>query len=190
MSSLREKKIDFFLRFLHFTFFIPFLLLIFVLFYFRRLLSLWQLSYRDTFIQIIHSNNGEIMDCDFLTGWNFNEEFVQTFYDEIHGMQNGHVIMGLDRNNRIPTFRHHLRHSIAAIDKTMDSSNELNGASNITYYPLNSEHDIPKDLITMMNFDKIKSECDAYHEKVMHMADDLSSDSDEIAQNATEHLNR
>lgn len=140
---------------------------------------------------MIHAHNDEILDCDFLTGWNFNEEFVEKFYDEIQKMRKtNRNIFGLNENVQMPTFRHHLRHKMPEIDKTMDNDNELNGAINITYHQLYSKSDIPLDLRGMMNFAAVKDECDIYHQKVMQMADDLSSDSDEIVQNATEHLTR
>lgn len=156
-------------------------------FSYRRLLSLWQLSYRDTFIQLIHSNNDEILDCDFLKGWNFNEDFVQKFYEEINGIRKTNKF---NSKYHMPTFRHHSRLSIPAIERTMDSANEINGASNVTYFPLYSEQDIPKDLIEVMNFDNVKSKCDAYHQHVLQIAGDLKSDRDDTVQNATEHLNR
>lgn len=156
------------------------------------MLSLWQLSYRDTFIQMIHSNGDEILDCDLLKGWNFNEEFVQKMYEEIQGIRkvNRNTINFNSHKYQIPTFRHHSRLRIPAIDRTMDSDNEINGATNVTFYPLYSEDDIPKDLMQVMNFENLKNKCDAYHQHVLQIAGDLTSDSDDTTQNATEHLNR
>lgn len=151
---------------------------------------LWQLSYRDTLIQMIHSNDGEILDCDFLTGLRFQEEFVQQFYDEIQRMQHFNKITGIDKRDQLPKFRHHTRHRIPQIDMTMDSDTELIGATNLTYQPLLSTNDIPKDLIEYMNFNSIRSKCDAYHQKMMGMVNDLDSQNDEIAENASEHLHR
>lgn len=150
------------------------------------------MSYRDTFVQMIHANNGEILDCDFLTGWNFNEEFVQKFYDEIQKMRKTHRhLFESEGNIQMPTLRHHLhRRRMPEIDRTMDSDSELSGAMNITYHRLYSKADIPDELREMMNFAAVKDECDIHHQKVMQMADDLSSDSDEIVQNATNNLNR
>lgn len=155
----------------------------------RESLVLWQLSYRDTFIQMIHTYDGEILDCDFLKGMRFGEEFVQQFYDEIQRMKHFNKIAGIE-SNAIPKFRHHSRHHIPQIDMTMDSENELIGAKNLTYHPLRSIDDVPKDLIQYMHFDSIKSQCEAYHQKVMGMAKDLDSDNDETVQSATEHLHR
>lgn len=141
---------------------------------------------------MIHDNSGEILDCDFLTGLKFNEEFVQKFYDEIQTMRksNGHIF-GLSDSVQMPKFRHQMRHKIPAIDKTMDSDNELSGAVNITYRRLYSVKDIPSDLRGMVDFDGVKNECDSYHQKMMRLADHLSSDrDDEIVQNATDHSNR
>lgn len=139
---------------------------------------------------MIHSNNEQILDCDILKGWDFNEDFVQKFYDEIRGMAKANGINGSYRRYLMPIFRHHSRQNIPAIDRTMDTENEINGATNATYYPLHSKDDIPKDLIEVMNFDSVKSDCDAYHENVLRIAGDLNSGSDGIVQNATEHLNR
>lgn len=151
---------------------------------------LWQLSYRDTLIQMIHSNDGEILDCDYLKGLRFQEEFVQQFYDEIQRMKHFNKIAGIDKSDQFPKFRHHTRHSIPQIDMTMDSDMELIGATNLTYQPLLSSNDIPKDLIQYMNFNSIRSKCDAYHTKMMGMVKDLDSQNDEIAENASEHLHR
>lgn len=173
---------------------IDFIVLMFVLlfsFSHRRRLSLWQLSYHDTFIQMIHANNGEILDCDFLTGRNFNEEFIQKFYDEIQKMRKTHRhLFETNENVEWPTFRHHLRHQMPQIDRTMDSDGELSGAVNITLHRLYSKTDVPAELHGMLNFAAIRDECDVHHQKVMQMADDLSSDSDEVVQNATNNLNR
>lgn len=139
---------------------------------------------------MIHSNDGAILDCDFLKGWRFQEEFVQQFYDEIQRMQRLNTITGIGKTDQMPQFRHKSRHHIPEIDLTMDSDMELIGAKNLTYHPLRSTNDIPQDLIEYMNFDSIKSKCDAYHEQMMAMAKDLDSDHDETVQNASDHLHR
>lgn len=131
------------------------------------------------------------MDCDFLTGIKYNEEFVQNFYNEIKQIKKYNQINGLNVElYHIPRFRHRTRHNIPEIDLTMDSDNEIMGARNFTYQPLFNQGDIPKDLLRFMNFNEIKTECDAYHQKMMKTVQDLDSESDDIVQSATEHLDR
>lgn len=152
-----------------------------------RRLSYRQISRGDIFIQIIYANNGEILDCDTLTGQNFNEEFVKKFYGEIEKMRyTKRHIDGLSDSVHMPKFRHHTRNHMPQIDKTMDSDDELSGAINITYHQVDSEMDIPSDLRGMMNFNAIKDECDSYHQKVMQLADH----NDNIVQNMTGRSNR
>lgn len=156
--------------------------------FYRRRLSYRQISRGDIFIQIIYANNGEILECDSLTGQNFIEEFVQKFYDEIQKMRriNRHID-GLSDTVHMPKFRHHSRHKMPQIDRTMDSDSELNGAINITYHQLYSEKDIPSDMRDMINFDAVKDECDRYHhQQVMQLNEHPSTDNDQIVQNATE----
>lgn len=105
-------------------------------------------------------------------------------------MSTSNSITGLTSKYQLPSFRHHSHRSIPEIDRTMDTPNEISGATNITFYPLYSADDIPKDLVDVMNFDSVKMRCDAYHENVLRIADDMNSDSDEVVQNATVHLNR
>lgn len=157
----------------------------------RGSLSLWQMSYRDIFLQMIYTRDGELMDCDFLAGLKYNEEFVENVYEEIQRMKNLNKLTGLNEEMyHLPKFRHHSRHNIPEIDMTMDSDNEIIGATNHTYQPLFNRNDIPKDLLRLMHFDNMKIECDAYHQNVMRHVSDLSSKSNEAVKNATEHLNR
>lgn len=131
------------------------------------------------------------MDCDFLTGIKYNEEFVQNFYNEIQQMKKYNQINGLnDEIYHIPRFRHRTRYNIPEIDLAMDSDNEIMGARNLTYQPLFNRGDIPKDLLHFMNFNQMKTECDAYHQNMMKTVQDLDSKSDDIVQSATEHLDR
>lgn len=129
-----------------------------------------------------------MLDCDSLTGQNFNDEFVQNFYDEIDKLRKfNHHIDGLSASVRTPKFRHRSQHKkLPQIDKSMDSDNELNGAINITYHQLYSEMDIPSDLRGMINFDAIKDECDRYHQQVKQSNNYPSTDIDEIVQNTSE----
>lgn len=161
------------------------------LFHFRGALSLWQLSYRDIFLQMIYSNDGEIMDCDFLTGLKYDQEFVENFYEEIEKIRTFQKINGFNaKQMHMPKFRHHSRLNIPEIDMAMDSDADLMGSRNFTYHQLFNRDDIPKDLQRFMNFTTMKSECDAYHEKVMRIADDLNSNVDHVVESATEHLDR
>lgn len=139
---------------------------------------------------MIYSYDGELLDCDFLKGWSFNEEFVEDIYDEIQRMRTLNSVTGLADNYQMPKFRHHLRHRLPEIDMTMDTDTEIIGAKNVTFVPVLSKADIPDDVQAIMEFDNIKRQCDAHHEKVMRIASDLNSDHDEVAKNASEHLNR
>lgn len=140
---------------------------------------------------MIYSYAGEIMDCDFLTGQKYNEEFVQNFYNEIQQMKKYNHIAGLNEEiYHIPRFRHRTRHNLPEIDMAMDSDNEIIGARNLTYQPIHNQNDIPKDVLRFMNFNKMKTECDAYHKQMMQHVNDLDSESDDVVQSATEHLDR
>lgn len=154
-------------------------------------MSLWQLTNGNTFLQMIYSYTGEIMDCDFLTGIKYNDEFVENFYNEIQRMKRYNHIVGLNEEiYHIPRFRHRSRHNVPEIDLAMDSDNEIIGARNLTYQPLFNRNDIPKDLHRFINFNEMKTECDAYHNKMMETVNDLDSENDDVVQTATEHLNR
>lgn len=140
---------------------------------------------------MIYSYTGEIMDCDFLTGVKYNDEFVQNFYNEIQRMKKYNHIVGLNEDiYHMPRFRHHSRYNVPEIDLAMDSDNEIVGARNLTYQPLYNRNDLPKDLHRFIKFNEMKTECDAYHKKMMETVTDLDSENDDVVQSATEHLNR
>lgn len=140
---------------------------------------------------MIYSNDGEIMDCDFLTGLKYDQEFVEKFYEEIDKMQKFSKFNGFnDKIKHMPKFRHPSRLNIPEIDLAMDNDDDLMGTRNFTYQTLLKRDDIPKDLQRFMNFTAMKSECDAYHEKVMRVAGDLNSNNEDVVQSATEHLER
>ncbi|XP_031638977.1 phospholipase A2 hemilipin isoform X1 [Contarinia nasturtii] len=154
-------------------------------------LALWQMSYRETFLQMIYMYDGEIMDCDFLTGQKYNEEFVQNFYNEIQDMKKHNKIIGLKEElYHMPKFRRYTHHNIPEISMSMDGDDEIIGARNLTYHPLFNQNDLPKDLLRVINFDRMKLECEAYHQNVMRHVRDLNSENADVVQNATEHLSR
>lgn len=154
----------------------------------RKSLSLWQLSYDDTFIQMIYSLDNDLLDCEYLKGRNFAEEFVQKFYDEIERAKHLHKFSVSIFT--LPKIRHRIHRNVSKVDIAMNSDDEIFGMKNISYRPLNTMNDVPDDLAVILNYENLKTQCDNNHRQMMQIIDDSQS-KDQIKQiNATNHLNR
>lgn len=157
----------------------------------RKSLSLWQLTHGNIFIQMIYSLDNELLDCEYLDGLEFVEQFNEKFNEEISEAMKHRSSIDLNvlsQSYQLPKFRHQTK--INKIDMTMDSIDELNGMKNLTYQIITDITKIPDDLKQMTNFNSLKTQCDANHQKVMRIINDLHSNSDDSRRNATDHLNR
>lgn len=140
---------------------------------------------------MIYSLDNELLDCEYLDGLEFVEQFNEKFNEEISEAMKHRSSIDLNvlsQSYQLPKFRHQTK--INKIDMTMDSIDELNGMKNLTYQIITDITKIPDDLKQMTNFNSLKTQCDANHQKVMRIINDLHSNSDDSRRNATDHLNR
>lgn len=153
--------------------------------FFRKFLSLWQLTNGISFIQIIYSRDDDVIDCEYLSDSDTSHQFIEKFYQEIHEM---------DKINNFgfygPKFRHNFENSMSKFILDANSDDKLFDVRNITYQRLFSETDIPNDLLPMLSFTELKQQCDERHRHMMRVANDMSSENELVRENATQHLNR
>lgn len=160
----------------------------FSIFGYRKSLSLWQLSHSDTFIQMIYSLDSDLLDCEYVNGRNFAEQFVEKFYNEIKAAERAHKLTAFAFT--LPKIRHHNRAQSSKIDMTMDTDDEVFGMRNVSYQPLNTINDVPEDLAVILNYDRLKVQCDNHHRQMMQIVHDAESEDHFSRTNASEHLNR
>lgn len=154
----------------------------------RKSLSLWQLCYDDTFIQMIYTPDNDLLDCEYLKGRNFAEEFVQKFYDEIERAE--HLQKFRVFGYTSPKLRHRIHRNMSKVDMTMNSDDEIFGMKNISYQPLNTMNDVPDDLAVILSYEHLKTQCDINHRQMMLIINESQSKDQTKKVNATNHLNR
>lgn len=165
-----------------------YILNIYLVFVYRKSLSLWQLSYDDSFIQMIYSLDNDLLDCEYLRGRNFAEEFVQKFYDEIERAEHLHKFSTFALT--LPKHRHRIHRRLSKVDITMNSDDEIFDMEDISYQPLNTMNDVPDDLAVILSYENLKTQCDKNHRQMMQIIDDSQSKNQTKKINATKHLNR
>lgn len=151
-------------------------------------MSLWQLSYDDSFIQVIYSLDNDLLDCEYLRGRNFAEEFVQKFYDEIERADNLHKFS--TSALALPKLRHHIHRNVSKVAITMDIYDEIFGMKDISYQPLSTMNDVPDDLAVILSYENLKTQCDKNHRQMMQTIDDSKSKNQTKKINAIKHMNR
>lgn len=137
---------------------------------------------------MIYSLDNELLDCEYLKGRNFAEQFVEKFYNEIDQAERLHKFTAFAFS--LPKLRHHPHRDATKIDWAMDSDDEMFGMRNISYQPLATMHDVPEDLAVILNYEQLKVQCDDHHHQMMRIVNDSESDDHTSRLNASDHLNR
>ncbi|XP_055595432.1 uncharacterized protein LOC129746034 isoform X3 [Uranotaenia lowii] len=170
-------------------------------------LSLWQLSDATKFIQMIFTSDGQLMDCEFLRQKHTISTFRQRFYGEIeqarsrnfssplpvrHSLVSDHDFREFLDNGIMTSEMEDLQYSVQEFADGSKAALESDafGLRNLTYIPLRDEADIPKDILKMLNFRRLKAQCDERHEKMRDIAHGLQSEDAEQRQEADQTLQR
>ncbi|XP_055595427.1 uncharacterized protein LOC129746034 isoform X1 [Uranotaenia lowii] len=168
-------------------------------------LSLWQLSDATKFIQMIFTSDGQLMDCEFLRQKHTISTFRQRFYGEIeqarsrnfssplpvrHSLVSDHDFREFLDNGIMTSEMEDLQYSVQEFADGSKAALESDafGLRNLTYIPLRDEADIPKDILKMLNFRRLKAQCDERHEKMRDIAHGLQSEDAEQRQEADQTL--
>ncbi|XP_058466933.1 uncharacterized protein LOC131439657 isoform X2 [Malaya genurostris] len=176
-----------------------------------KTLSLWQLSDGRSFIQMIYTSDGQLMDCEYLRQKKVIREFRNRFYDEIEQARarNFSSPLGVSKNHHSliseHDFREFLENGIVTSEmedlqyniKDFSTGNQSPvsqydafGMRNLTYKRLLSETDIPKDLLKQLNYRRLKQQCDQRHMQMRDIAHGLQSSDPQEQQTAGESLQR
>lgn len=146
---------------------------------------------------MIYSRDEQLLDCEYLSERKFVRQFVRKFHDEVYQAEKIRNMTTSSTSYYQPESLHHnrkFRHyvqneEVPSIDIT-DMDGDAFGMRNLTYHRLWSASDVPNDLQSIMDYEQLKQQCDERHRQMQRIVNDLDSHSDDVRQNATDHLNR
>lgn len=173
-------------------------------------LSLWQLSDGRSFIQMIYTSDGQLMDCEYLRQKKLVADFLNRFYAEIEmaRARNFTSPLSVPRNHHSLVsdhdFREYLDNGVATpeMEDLRYSVQEFQngqlaawpqdafGLRNLTYIRLESDGDVPEDLREQLNYRRLKHQCDQRHLQMRDLAHGLQSSDPQEQQTAGETLQR
>ncbi|XP_053686431.1 uncharacterized protein LOC128735973 isoform X1 [Sabethes cyaneus] len=177
-----------------------------------KTLSLWQMSDGRSFIQMIYTSDGQLMDCEYIRQKKLIKDFRTRFYNEIEqararnfsspstlsdsrrSLVSDHDFREFLENGIITSEMEDLQYNIREFSDNDNMSpvavGDAFGMRNLTYIPVKSETDIPKDLLKQMNYHKLKHQCDQRHLQMRDLAHGLQSSDSQEQKVATESLQR
>lgn len=173
-------------------------------------LSLWQLSDGRSFIQMIYTSDGQLMDCEYLRQKKLVADFLNRFYAEIEvaRARNFTSPLSIPRNHHSLVsdhdFREYLDNGVAtpemedlqySVQEFQDGQSaawpqDAFGLRNLTYIRLESDGDVPEDLREQLNYRRLKHQCDQRHLQMRDLAHGLQSSDPQEQQTAGETLQR
>lgn len=173
-------------------------------------LSLWQLSDGRSFIQMIYTSDGQLMDCEYLRQKKLVADFLSRFYAEIEvaRARNFTSPLSVPRNHHSLVsehdFREYLDNGVAtpemqdlqySVQEFQDGQSaawqqDAFGLRNLTYVRLESDGDVPEDLREQLNYRRLKHQCDQRHAQMRDLAHGLESSDPQEQQTAGETLQR
>ncbi|XP_062555895.1 uncharacterized protein LOC134220809 isoform X3 [Armigeres subalbatus] len=173
-------------------------------------LSLWQLSDGKSFIQMIYTSDGQLMDCEYIRQKKLVLTFLQRFYEEIeqararnftsiltvpknrHPLVSDHDFREFIDNGIVTSEMEELQYNVQefADGQTLAAAGDAFGLRNLTYIPITSEDEIPKDLHKQLNYRRLKHQCDQRHVQMRDLAHGLQSSDPQEKQSAGETLQR
>lgn len=179
--------------------------------FYRKSLSLWQLTDGHLFLQFIYSGDDKIIDCEYIRQKHHIQDFISKFNGDVT-MAQSHNFTNYPNNHHQYTMPEVTKHEFRefldndaipqsyqmAFEDTEDFENlndvtrqtERYGMRNFTFVELRQEQDIPKDLLPLLDIKSIKEQCNQRHQELQKIVGGLDSDDEDIRRNATEHLNR
>lgn len=173
-------------------------------------LTLWQLSDGKSFIQMIYTSDGQLMDCEYIRQKKLVLSFLQRFYAEIeqararnftstltvpknrHPLVSDHDFREFIDNGIVTSEMEELQYNVQefADGQTQAAAGDAFGMRNLTYIPITSEDEIPKDLHKQLNYRRLKHQCDQRHVQMRDLAHGLQSSDPQEQQSAGESLQR
>lgn len=173
-------------------------------------LSLWQLSDGKSFIQMIYTSDGQLMDCEYIRQKKMIRSFLTRFYNEIeqararnftsplmvpkkhHSLVSDHDFREFIENGIVTSEMEELQYNVQefANGQSFAADGDAFGLRNLTYIPIVSEDDIPNDLQKQLNYRRLKHQCDQRHVQMRDLAHGLQSSDPQEQQTAGETLQR
>uniref|UniRef100_A0A1Q3FYC2 phospholipase A2 n=2 Tax=Culex tarsalis TaxID=7177 RepID=A0A1Q3FYC2_CULTA len=173
-------------------------------------LSLWQLSDGRSFIQMIYTSDGQLMDCEYLRQKKLVADFRNRFYAEIETARarnfTSPLSVPLNHHSLVSNhdFREYLDNGVAtpemedlqySVQEFQDGQSaawqqDAFGLRNLTYIRLESDGDVPEDLREQLNYRRLKHQCDQRHAQMRDLAHGLESSDPQEQQTAGETLQR
>lgn len=165
-------------------------------------LSLWQLSDGRSFIQMIYTSDGQLMDCEYLRQKKLIADFLNRFYAEIEvaRARNFTSPLSVPRNHHSLVsdhdFREYLDNGVATPEmedlqySVQEFQQDAFGLRNLTFIRLESDEDVPEDLREQLNYRRLKHQCDQRHAQMRDLAHGLESSDPQEKQSAGESLQR
>lgn len=175
-----------------------------------KTLSLWQLSDGRSFIQMIYTSDGQLMDCEYLRQKKLIADFLNRFYAEIevararnftsplsvplnhHSLVSDHDFREYLDNGVATSEMEDLQFSVQEFQDGQSSAwqKDAFGLRNLTFVRLESDGDVPEDLREQLNYRRLKHQCDQRHSQMRDLAHGLQSNDPQEQQTAGESLQR
>lgn len=175
-----------------------------------KTLSLWQLSDGRSFIQMIYTSDGQLMDCEYLRQKKLIADFLNRFYAEIevararnftsplsvplnhHSLVSDHDFREYLDNGVATSEMEDLQFSVQEFQDGQSSAwqKDAFGLRNLTFVRLESDGDVPEDLREQLNYRRLKHQCDQRHSQMRDLAHGLQSSDPQEQQTAGESLQR
>lgn len=163
-----------------------------------------------SFIQMIYTSDGQLMDCEYIRQKKLVASFVERFYGEIeqararnftsplmvpknrHSLVSDHDFREFLDNGIITSEMEDLQYNIQEFTdrKSFAADGDAFGLRNLTYIRIANEAEIPKDLQKQLNYQKLKHQCDQRHMQMKDLAHGLQSNVPQEQQTAGETLQR
>lgn len=175
-----------------------------------KTLTLWQMSNGKAFIQMIFTSDNQLMDCEYVR----RKALVANFVDQFIQETNLARTQNLTSNNAAPhkrplkvsshDFREFIENGIVTseMEQLQSNLNEFSNGGlvendedsfkprNMSYIRLDSESDIPEDILKQLNYQRLKNLCDKRHRQMQNMAHGVQSAEEVERKSAEETLQR
>ncbi|KXJ74689.1 hypothetical protein RP20_CCG013127 [Aedes albopictus] len=160
---------------------------------------------------MIYTSDGQLMDCEYIRQKKLVRSFLARFYDEIeqararnftsplmvpkthHSLVSDHDFREFIENGIVTSEMEDLQYNVQEFADGQQSfavSGDAFGLRNLTYIPITSEDEIPKDIHKQLNYRRLKHQCDQRHVQMRDLAHGLQSSDPQEQQTAGETLQR
>lgn len=163
-----------------------------------------------SFVQMIYTSDGQLMDCEYLRQKKLIANFRDRFYSETeqarernftspyvvpknrHSLVSDHEFREFLENGIVTSEMEDLTYNIHEFSagRTAAQSTDAFGLRNLTYIPLEREADIPEEFRKLLDYRRLKHQCDQRHLQMRDIAHGLQSSDPHEQQRAGENLQR